>query len=203
VSTTRPVSPGKSRKCPHCRADILESASVCPACRHHLRFGQAAEQAGTRFSALHVEGTIRHPAGTDAWEYSVVIAIRNQKGEEIARQIIGIGAMQGADLRTFDLSVDVFAPEAISAAPSTSKPLASATPAASISPQSSLPPKQPATVAPTKSIPPVPRQTSTVSPSRSISGSAPRRPVIPANEPAPGASGSSPTPTPPKDPPRR
>jgi hypothetical protein len=46
-----------------------------------------------------------------------VIAIRNQKGEEVARQIIGIGAMQGTDLRTFDLSVDVFVPEIGAAAP--------------------------------------------------------------------------------------
>jgi hypothetical protein len=203
VSTTRPVSPGKSRKCPHCRSDILESASVCPACRHHLRFGQAAEQAGTRFSALHVEGTIRHPAGAGAWEYSVVIAIRNQKGEEIARQIIGIGAMQGADLRSFDLSVDVFAPEMNSAASNTAKPLASSTPTASVSPPPSLPPKQPATVAPTKSIPPVPRQTSTVSPSRSVSGAASRSPVNPPNKTPTGTSAGSLTPTPPKDPPRR
>ena len=117
MSTTRPVPPGKSRKCPHCRSEILESASVCPACRHHLRFGKAAEQPGTRFSALHVEGTLRHPAADTPWEYSVVIAIRNQKGEEVARQIIGIGAMQGTDLRTFDLSVDVFVPEVGAAAP--------------------------------------------------------------------------------------
>ena len=111
MSTTRPVSPGRSRKCPHCRSEILESASVCPACRHHLRFGKAAEQPGTRFSALHVEGTLRHPAGDTPWEYSVVIAIRNQKGEEVAREIVGIGAMHGTDLRTFDLSVDVFVPQ--------------------------------------------------------------------------------------------
>jgi len=117
MNTTRPVSPGKSRKCPHCRSEILESASVCPACRHHLRFGKAAEQPGTRFSALHVEGTLRHPAGDTPWEYSVVIAVRNQKGEEVARQIVGIGAMQGTDLRTFDLSVDVFVPEIGVAAP--------------------------------------------------------------------------------------
>ena len=121
MSTTRPVSPGKSRRCPHCRSEILESASICPVCRHHLSFGQAAEQAGERFSALHVEGTIRHPAGNTPWEYSVAITIRNQKGEEIARQMVGIGAMSGGDLRTFDLSVDVFAPEVVAATPAPPK----------------------------------------------------------------------------------
>ena len=85
MNTTRSVSPGKSRRCPHCRSEILESASVCPICRHHLRFGKAAELPGKRFSALNVEGTLRHPAGEDPWEYSVLIAVRNQKGEEVAR----------------------------------------------------------------------------------------------------------------------
>ena len=111
MNTARPVLPGKSRRCPHCRSDILESASICPICRHHLRFDQTAEPSGARFSALHVEGTIRHPAERGPWEYSVVIAIRNQKGEEIARQVVGIGAMHGVDARTFDLSVEVYAPE--------------------------------------------------------------------------------------------
>ena len=111
MNTARPVLPGKSRRCPHCRSDILESASICPICRHHLRFDQIAEPSGARFSALHVEGTIRHPAEHGPWEYSVVIAIRNQKGEEIARQVVGIGAMHGVDSRSFDLSVEVYAPE--------------------------------------------------------------------------------------------
>jgi len=111
MSTTRSVSPGKSRKCPHCRSEILESASVCPVCRHHLRFGKAAELPGKRFSALHVEGTLRHPADEDPWEYSVVVAVRNQKGEEVARHVVGIGSLHGSDARTFDLAVEVFAPD--------------------------------------------------------------------------------------------
>jgi hypothetical protein len=111
MNTTRSVSPGKSRRCPHCRSEILESASVCPICRHHLRFGKAAELPGKRFSALHVEGTLRHPAGEDPWEYSVVIAVRNQKGEEVARHVVSIGSLSGNDARAVELSVDVFAPD--------------------------------------------------------------------------------------------
>ena len=45
----RTATIGKTRSCPHCRATILESAAVCPACRHHLRFesrrGAEPEQA--------------------------------------------------------------------------------------------------------------------------------------------------------------
>ena len=31
-------APGKTRICPHCKTTILESANVCPSCKHHLRF---------------------------------------------------------------------------------------------------------------------------------------------------------------------
>jgi len=189
MSTTRPVSPGKSRKCPHCRSEILESASICPACRHHLRFGKAAEQAGLRFSALHVEGTLRHPAGDTPWEYSVVITVRNQKGEEVARQVVGIGAMHGADLRTFDLSVDVFAPDL--SVPAPVEPPAKT--AASTAIKSS-------TVSPARTVMPPPRQTSTVSASRSIS--APRSPASP-EKPASDAPTRNPPVVPPKKPPSR
>ena len=76
---------------------------------------------GRALFRLHVEGTIRHPAGNTPWEYSVTITIRNQKGEEVARQMVGIGSMSGNDLRTFDLSVDVFAPEVVAATPAPQK----------------------------------------------------------------------------------
>jgi hypothetical protein len=111
MSTARPASPGKSRTCPHCRSTILESAKICPACRGHLRFGESsAGPAVAGFSALQVEGTIRHPAGVGPWEYSVVITIRNQRGEEVTRQVVGIGAFQAHESRSFELSVEVFKP---------------------------------------------------------------------------------------------
>ncbi|HET6471530.1 MAG TPA: hypothetical protein VFG38_06785 [Pseudomonadales bacterium] len=179
MSTTRSVSPGKSRRCPHCRSEILESASVCPVCRHHLRFGKAAELPGKRFAALHVEGTLRHPADEDPWEYSVVIAVRNQKGEEVARHVVGIGSMHGNDARTFDLSVDVFAPD-----------------------MKAMLPEEP----PTKTTASTAIRSSTVSAAR-IVGSAPRTPVStqPRN-PAPARTAPPPPPprtspaTPPKAP---
>ncbi len=106
---------GKTRTCPHCRATILDSATVCPSCHHHLRFDAAG--AGQRVLPaavpLRVEGTLRHPANGGAWEYSVVLAIRNDRGEEIARQVVGVGGLQPGDARTFSLAVEVFKPAEI------------------------------------------------------------------------------------------
>ena len=104
---SRPVVAGKTRTCPHCKATILESLSICPGCLHHLRFDQeAAKRQVAAKSALRVEGVIRHPPLEEAWEYFVVISIRNDRGEEVARQVVSVGALQGAEKRTFSLSVD-------------------------------------------------------------------------------------------------
>jgi uncharacterized protein YbaR (Trm112 family) len=99
---------GSTRTCPHCKATILESASVCPACRHHLRFDESANLAQRpKISPLHVEGTITPPAGGGAWEYTMVLSIRNDRGEEIARQVIGVGALFPDEQRTFSLAVEM------------------------------------------------------------------------------------------------
>ena len=109
---SRPVAPGKTRTCPHCKATILESLSICPGCLHHLRFDQeAAKRQVAATSALKVEGVIRHPPLEEPWEYFVVIAIRNDRGEEVARQVVSVGALQGAEKRTFALSVEMLPPQ--------------------------------------------------------------------------------------------
>ena len=82
---------------------------MCPSCRKHLRFAPGAEAQPT-FSPLRVDGSIRHPNVGEAWEYSVTISIRNDRGEEVGRQIVGVGALQPCEGRTFSFSVDVFAP---------------------------------------------------------------------------------------------
>jgi hypothetical protein len=111
MSTARQGIPGTTRICPHCRAAILESATVCPACRHHLRFDPGmAPRAAPSFLPLKVEGTIRHPPVGEPWEYSVMVSIRNDRGEEITRQVIGVGALHPAEQRTFTLAVEVFTP---------------------------------------------------------------------------------------------
>jgi hypothetical protein len=110
---SRPVPTGKTRTCPHCKAVILESLSICPGCLHHLRFDQdAAKRQVAASSALRVEGVIRHPPLEEAWEYFVVIAIRNDKGEEVSRQVVNVGSLQPAEKRTFSLSVEVLPPQA-------------------------------------------------------------------------------------------
>ena len=112
MSPSRQAAAGARRVCPHCRASILESASVCPACRHHLRFdGRTVARPVPSFTPLRVEGTIRHPdAAGEAWEYSVVVSIHNERGEEITRQVVGVGGLNPTEQRTFTLAVEVFTP---------------------------------------------------------------------------------------------
>lgn len=107
MTATRASAGGVTRTCPHCQETILESAAVCPACKHHLRFGDAAAlpNAAT-ITPLKVEGNIRNPSVGD-WEYSMVLTIRNDRGEEIARKLVGVGALQGDEQRTFALSVEM------------------------------------------------------------------------------------------------
>ncbi len=110
---SRPSPTGKTRTCPHCKAVILESLSICPGCMHHLRFdSEAAKRQVAATSALKVEGILRHPAVEEAWEYYVTISIRNDRGEEIDRQVVNVGALQGAEKRTFTFSVEVLPPRA-------------------------------------------------------------------------------------------
>ena len=109
MSTSRPGTAGATRSCPHCKTVILESASVCPACKHHLRFDEAAavaQRMAETIVPLQVQGTVRHPPEGPAWEYTVVLTIRNDRGVEIARHVAGVGAMQANEERTFTLSVE-------------------------------------------------------------------------------------------------
>jgi hypothetical protein len=102
---------GKTRSCPHCKATILESATVCPACQHHLRFDPAAQRMLPTETPLRVEGSIRHPPEGDTWEYSIVVAVRNERGEEVTRQVAGVGALGADEVRSFTLSVELFVPQ--------------------------------------------------------------------------------------------
>lgn len=76
-----------------------------------MRFdSSAAARAVPTFSPLKIEGAIRHPAVGEAWEYSVMVSIRNDRGEEVTRQVVGVGALQPGEERTFTFAVEVFAP---------------------------------------------------------------------------------------------
>lgn len=59
-----------------------------------------------------MEGAIRHPKrGADAWEYAVIVSITNERGEEVTRQVVGVGAIPPGEQRKFTFSVDVYTPE--------------------------------------------------------------------------------------------
>jgi len=123
MSSVRPVSPGKTRTCPHCKAVILESASVCPGCQHHLRFGGDAGPKVEARTALQVEGKIRHPPQEEPWEYSVVVFVRNERGEEVARHVINVGALANAEERVVSLAVEVMPPrQVVAVAPKPAAP---------------------------------------------------------------------------------
>jgi hypothetical protein len=117
MSSVRPGLAGATRVCPHCKTTILESAAVCPSCKHHVRFEAVEQRAQEKSSALRVEGAIRHPPDGDPWEYSVVLTIRNDRGEETARQVIGVGALRPNEQRTFTLDVEMFTPTGVKAKP--------------------------------------------------------------------------------------
>lgn len=114
--SSRPGAAGATRTCPHCKTTILDSATRCPACQHHLKIDAApaspivarhAVQREETTTALQVEGRIRHPAEGGAWEYSVVLVIRDEAGKEINRQVVGVGALLVGDERTFSVAVEV------------------------------------------------------------------------------------------------
>ena len=123
MSVARPDTAGKTRTCPHCKATILESLTICPGCLHHLRFDQqAAKRQVAANSALRVEGVITHPStAAEPWEYFVVIAVRNEQGQEVARQVVNVGALRNSEKRSFALSVEVMPQQTIVAS---NKPVA-------------------------------------------------------------------------------
>jgi hypothetical protein len=110
-STTRSGFAGVTRVCPHCKATILANSAVCPSCKHHLRF-DGAVQRGPASTALRVEGTVVRPADAESWEYSMVLSIRNERGEEIDRKLVGVGAMRPGEQRTFSLAVEIYGADA-------------------------------------------------------------------------------------------
>ena len=56
-------------------------------------------------AALQVEGTIQAPED-GAYEYTMVLSIRNERGEEINRQLVGVGALFPGEHRSFSVVVE-------------------------------------------------------------------------------------------------
>lgn len=108
----RRATVGKTRSCPHCRATILESAAVCPACKHHLRFEnrRGEEHRPASQVALKVSGEFARAAAAGPGEYHVVVVIRDAGGAELARKVIGVGGLAPGEERKVELSVEIFDP---------------------------------------------------------------------------------------------
>jgi hypothetical protein len=108
MSAARSESLGATRVCPHCKATVLASSAICPACHHHLRFNAVDAKPGIAgYPAFRVEGTFKHPMLNEAAEYCVVISVNNERGEKIIRQIVDVGVLQPAEARTVSLSVEI------------------------------------------------------------------------------------------------
>lgn len=106
IGTARSTGqPNLTRTCPHCKATILASATICPGCKGHLRFDKDAKVVANK-AAWQVEGTLEPDRSDAATEYSIVINVRNERNEEVARQVVNVGALQGNERRTFTLSIE-------------------------------------------------------------------------------------------------
>jgi hypothetical protein len=110
MAVGRPGALGATRVCPHCKATVLQSAAKCPGCQHHLRFntaGGSAEPQAQAIPAMRIEGSIQHPVRDEQCEYCVVIAINNERGEKIARHVVGVGALQPGEKHKYSFSVEL------------------------------------------------------------------------------------------------
>src|SRR5580704_9726626 len=120
MSTARPSNLGATRVCPHCKATVLENSAVCPGCRHHLRFNTGATAqtvAEEGYCALDVDGTIKHKVASEPCEYCVVLDVRNERGEQVVRQVVGVGVLQAGEVRRLHVAVDMLPVRAQVAAP--------------------------------------------------------------------------------------
>jgi hypothetical protein len=88
---------------------VLESAAVCPGCKHHLRFGSASHalEAGEGYCALSVDGTIAHTKASEPCEYCVVLDVRDDRGEQLTRQVVGVGVLQTGERRRLNVTVEM------------------------------------------------------------------------------------------------
>jgi len=74
MNPVRPGEPGATRACPHCRETILESAMVCPACRHYLRYGASPEAPSVpALTPLLIEGNVEEATRVELTQSAVVV----------------------------------------------------------------------------------------------------------------------------------
>jgi len=156
MSLIRSGSPGATRVCPHCKATVLESAAVCPGCKHHLRFGGTnhALEAGEGYCALSVDGTIAHTKASEPCEYCVVLDVRDDRGEQLTRQVVGVGVLQSGERRRLNVTVEMLPVRTAAASksqaagkPTSAPSTATAAPVSSAPKPAAAPPTAPAAAA--------------------------------------------------------
>src|SRR6202021_4267945 len=90
------------------KAVALQAPKFCSGVQPHLRFNsQNAEPQAEAVSAMRIEGSIRHAERGESCEYCVVISITNERGEKIARHVVGVGALQPGEKHKYSFSVDL------------------------------------------------------------------------------------------------
>ncbi len=100
---------GETRRCPHCRQQVLASSAICPGCQRRLRV-EAGTRVGPHRDAvcpLSVEGLLRHPGAGEGWEYTVVVEIRDEQGTVVTRRVVGVGAVRPGEVSRVTLRVEV------------------------------------------------------------------------------------------------
>jgi hypothetical protein len=136
-----------------------------------LRFNTGTTQVVTddTYSALDVEGTIRHKVAAEPCEYCVVLDVRNERGEQVVRQVVGVGVLQAGESRRLHVAVDMLPVRARTATPASAKQAPATVAAVPQTGAAAAPPASPQAAARSYLKPPVPGQP-TAKPSPSQSG---------------------------------
>ena len=53
-----------------------------------------------------VEGSFTAEQPTDPMEYCILVSVRDERNEEIARHVVNVGTLQGDAKRTFTLTIE-------------------------------------------------------------------------------------------------
>lgn len=94
-----------TRTCPHCKATILASASVCPGCKGYLRFDKPGTTPAPK-AAWRVEGSFKAEQPDKGMDYCILVSVRDENNEEVARHVVNVGSLHGDEKRTFLLSIE-------------------------------------------------------------------------------------------------
>ena len=87
MSNIRSGSPGATRACPHCKETILESAAVCPQCKHHVRFAGAGGGSATPADVGETLNALRIEGNASGEKIDVIAEVEQHLGENRVRAV--------------------------------------------------------------------------------------------------------------------